>query len=143
MLRRYCLVLFCCISSLLVYLSNAQEASKEGSKPNFTGSESCRKCHQEQYQGWQQTRMANVVRDPKKHPEAVLGDFSHPDPGRTFDLGEVAFVYGSRWKQRYFTRRPATCAPRSKASLKPSRSMGSSRQSLPRPPRLAVQKRTS
>jgi predicted CXXCH cytochrome family protein len=49
--------------------------------------------------------MANVVRDPKVHPEAVLGDFAHPDPARNFDIGDVAFVYGSRWKQRYFTKR--------------------------------------
>ena len=49
--------------------------------------------------------MANVVRDPKEHPEAVLGDFAHPDSVRTFSLDQVAFVYGSRYKQRYFTRR--------------------------------------
>jgi predicted CXXCH cytochrome family protein len=49
--------------------------------------------------------MANVVRDPAIHPEVVLGDFLHPDPLRTFDLKDVAFVYGSRWKQRYFTKR--------------------------------------
>ena len=49
--------------------------------------------------------MANVVRDPRLHPEAVLGDFATPNPVRTFDLKDVAFVYGSRWKQRYFARR--------------------------------------
>jgi predicted CXXCH cytochrome family protein len=49
--------------------------------------------------------MANVVRDPKVHPEAVLGDFTIADPVRTCTLDDVAFVYGSRYKQRYFTRR--------------------------------------
>ena len=49
--------------------------------------------------------MANVVRDPKEHPEAVLGDFAHANPIVTFGLDQVAFVYGSRWKQRYFTKR--------------------------------------
>jgi predicted CXXCH cytochrome family protein len=49
--------------------------------------------------------MANVVRDPREHPDAVLGDFKDPDPVRTFSLDDVAFVYGSRYKQRYFTRR--------------------------------------
>ncbi len=49
--------------------------------------------------------MANVVRDPKLHPEAVIPDFNKPDPVRTFGLGDVAFVYGSRYKQRYFTKR--------------------------------------
>jgi len=79
-----------------------------GAKPvaaRFVGSESCKGCHAAAYAGWKQTRMANVVRDPKEHPEAVLGDFASPDPVRNFELKDVAFVYGSRWKQRYFTKR--------------------------------------
>jgi|HubBroStandDraft_6_1064221.scaffolds.fasta_scaffold88336_4 RNA polymerase sigma-70 factor (ECF subfamily) len=36
--------------------------------------------------------MANVVRDPRLHPEAVLGDFVHSSPFRTFSLDDVAFV---------------------------------------------------
>ena len=61
-------------------------------------------CHAEVYGSWKQTRMANVVRDPKDHPEAVLADFTHPDPLVTFQLKDVAFVYGSRWKQRFFVK---------------------------------------
>jgi len=72
---------------------------------HFVGSEKCRTCHEDLYKNWKETRMANVVRDPKAHPEAVLGDFSHPHPLRSFELKDVAFVYGSRWKQRYFTKR--------------------------------------
>ncbi len=71
----------------------------------FVGSESCKSCHATAYEGWSKTRMANVVRDPKVHPEAVLGDFAHPTPAVTFKLEDVAFTYGSRWKQRYFTKR--------------------------------------
>lgn len=48
--------------------------------------------------------MANVVRDPKVLPDAVLGDFSRPNPLVRFDIADVAFVYGSKWKQRYFTK---------------------------------------
>ena len=48
--------------------------------------------------------MANVVSDPKQQPEAVIPDFSKPDPLLTFKLTDVAFVYGSKWKQRYFTK---------------------------------------
>ncbi len=86
--------------TLLALAATAQEP-----KPHFVGSESCKKCHEKQYDGWKQTRMANVVQNPKEHPEAVLGDFAHDDPVRTFGLDQVAFVYGSRWKQRYFTKR--------------------------------------
>jgi predicted CXXCH cytochrome family protein len=80
-------------------------AKAAAQKSHFVGSENCKKCHEALYENWKQTRMANVVRDPKEHPEAVLGDFSHPTADVTFDLSQVAFVYGSRWKQRYFTKR--------------------------------------
>lgn len=86
--------------SLCVRLGIAQEPKLE-----FVGSESCKGCHAEAYNGWKKTRMANVIRNPKVHPEAVLGDFSHADSLRPFDLDQVALVYGSRFKQRYFTKR--------------------------------------
>ena len=87
--------------------SGAFAAQRGSAKATYVGSKACERCHTADYNGWKQTRMANVVRDPKAHPEGVLGDFTHPDPVRTFDLGDVAFTYGSRWKQRYFTKRGA------------------------------------
>ena len=48
--------------------------------------------------------MANVIRDPRQHPDAILGDFSKPDPLVTFTRDDVAFTYGTKWKQRYFTK---------------------------------------
>lgn len=48
--------------------------------------------------------MANVVRDPKEHPDAFIPDFSRPDPLLTFSKDDVAFIYGSGWKQRYFKK---------------------------------------
>jgi predicted CXXCH cytochrome family protein len=89
----------------IVFLLGFSVSAFSQSPAHFVGSESCQKCHAEAYKGWKQTRMANVVRDPKAHPEAVLGDFTHANPIVTFDIGQVAFVYGSRWKQRYFTKR--------------------------------------
>jgi hypothetical protein len=35
------------------------------------------------------TRTANVVTDPKEHPEVVLPDFSKPDPLLTFSRGRA------------------------------------------------------
>ena len=72
---------------------------------HYVGSAACQSCHAEIYARWQRTRMANVVRDPRDHPDAIIPDFSKPDPFLTFTKDDVAFVYGSRWKQRYFTRR--------------------------------------
>jgi predicted CXXCH cytochrome family protein len=48
--------------------------------------------------------MANIVRDPKEHPDAILPDLSKPDPLVKFHKEDVAFVYGSKWKQRYFKK---------------------------------------
>ena len=71
---------------------------------SFVGSEACKSCHAEIYERWKKTPMANVVRDPKQHPDAVIPDLSKPDPLLTFTKADVALVYGSIWKQRYFKR---------------------------------------
>ena len=94
-----------CVGISLLVLICAYGALGQEKTAQFTGSESCKPCHTEFYRGWKETRMANVVRDPKTHPEAVLGDFSAANPLLTFGLDQVAFVYGSRWKQRYFAKR--------------------------------------
>jgi len=70
----------------------------------YVGSLACRQCHAAVYERWSKTRMANVVTDPKQRPELVIPDFSKPDPVLTFKLSDVALVYGTKWKQRYFTK---------------------------------------
>jgi hypothetical protein len=51
--------------------------------------------------------MANVVLDPKIHPEAIIPDLTTPDPLVAFTKNDIAFVYGSKWKQR--PRPPNAC----------------------------------
>ena len=58
--------------------------------------------------------MANVVRDPREHPDAIIPDLKTNNVA-PFTLDQVAFVYGSKWKQRYFTR-SATITIRSRFS---------------------------
>ena len=48
--------------------------------------------------------MANVVRDPREHPEAIIPDLTKPNPLVNFSKADIAFVYGSKWKQRYFKK---------------------------------------
>jgi predicted CXXCH cytochrome family protein len=106
-------------SQLAVALSSQQAAARPRNDPpaaapspappppsgrTYVGSQACRGCHQPIYDRWSKTRMANVVTDPREHPEYVLPDFSKPDPVLTFTLNDVAFVYGSKWKQRYFAK---------------------------------------
>ena len=71
---------------------------------HYVGSVSCKDCHSDIYERWKKTPMANVVRDPKEHPEAITPDLSIPDPLLSFAAADIAFVYGSIWKQRYFKK---------------------------------------
>jgi len=70
----------------------------------YVGSPACRRCHAPIYERWSKTRMANIVTDPREHPDVIQPDFSKADPLLTFKRDDVAFVYGSKWKQRYFTK---------------------------------------
>ena len=74
------------------------------SPAHYVGSVSCNDCHSDIYARWSKTAMANVVRAPKKHPEAITPDFAKADPPLNFTAADVAFVYGSIWKQRYFKK---------------------------------------
>ena len=79
------------------------EHAATSSPAHFVGSQACAKCHAEIYQRWKKTPMANVVRDPREHPDAIIPDLktNHIAP---FTKEQVALVYGSLWKQRYFTK---------------------------------------
>jgi hypothetical protein len=74
----------------------AAPANAQVSAPSHVGSTECRACHPAEYSRWTLTRMANVVRDPKEHPEAIIPDLSKPDPVLTFTKDQIAFVYGSK-----------------------------------------------
>ena len=39
---------------------------------HYVGSAACKSCHAEIYERWSKTRMANVVRDPREHPDAII-----------------------------------------------------------------------
>ena len=86
-------------------LSGREEAEEAQVRrtAHYVGSQACEKCHESVYQRWKKTPMANVVRDPRKAPHAFLADPA-TDKVAPFKAEQVAFVYGSLWKQRYFTR---------------------------------------
>ena len=76
----------------------------QGQQSHYVGSAACKSCHENVYARWQKTLMANVVRDPREHPDAIIPDLSKPDPLVKFTKDDIALVYGSIWKQRYFTK---------------------------------------
>jgi mono/diheme cytochrome c family protein len=70
---------------------------------HYVGSAACQKCHEQIYSRWRKTPMANVVRDPHQHPDAIIPNLDTNTVAK-FSKDQVAFVYGSVWKQRYFTK---------------------------------------
>jgi predicted CXXCH cytochrome family protein len=80
----------------------AQQASIN-SNSHYAGSAVCQNCHAQIYERWKHTPMANVVRDPRIHPEAIIPKLETNTVAK-FTVEQVAFVYGSVWKQRYFTK---------------------------------------
>jgi hypothetical protein len=69
----------------------------------YVGSQACQKCHKDIYDCWKETPMANVVRDPRERPDAIIPDLSTNTIAR-FTEDRIAFVYGRKWKQRCFTK---------------------------------------
>jgi hypothetical protein len=84
--------------------AGAARAAEPAGARTYVGSQTCQKCHAATYERWSKTRMANVVVDPKVRPDAIIPDLSKPDPLVTFTRNDIAFTYGSRWKQRYFKK---------------------------------------
>jgi predicted CXXCH cytochrome family protein len=81
----------------------AQQAATINSA-HYVGSKACQKCHAEIYERWRKTPMANVVRDPHEFPDAIIPNLATNTISK-FTRDDVALVYGSVWKQRYFTKR--------------------------------------
>ncbi len=86
-------------------LSSEERAqqSATATSAHFAGSPSCQKCHAQIYERWRKTPMANVVRDPREFPDAIIPDLSR-NKIATFTKDQIALVYGSLWKQRYYTK---------------------------------------
>ena len=81
----------------------AEAREQVAASAHYVGSESCQNCHAEIYNRWKKTPMANIVLDPKQHPDAIIPDLKTNNIA-PFTVDQVAFVYGSKWKQRYFTK---------------------------------------
>jgi len=85
-------------------LSSQLQAETSPIKARYVGSVACKKCHPAIYDSWKMTLMANVVRDPRMHPGAIIPDLSKSNALVNFSTNDIAFVYGSKWKQRYFKK---------------------------------------
>jgi predicted CXXCH cytochrome family protein len=97
------LVLFVRSIGLATPQEKAEQAATAASA-HYTSSAACQKCHAEIYERWKKTPMANVVRDPREHLDAIIPNLGTNNVSPKFTKDQVAFVYGGIWKQRYFTK---------------------------------------
>lgn len=88
------------LSAVVAAVSTAQLKGRES--PRYAGSDRCRECHSEKYEGWRGTFHATVVQDIRKNRSAVLGDFAAPGLG--FTIEEVEYTIGGHWDQRYMKK---------------------------------------
>ena len=88
-----------------------QEAAVTAPDTHYVGSQACASCHQEIYNRWKKTRMANVLRDPKTHADAFAADPLTAPPELRFSKDDVSFIYGSKWKQRYWKKQGDSYVP--------------------------------
>ncbi len=69
----------------------------------YVGAKKCAECHQSHQEGWANTAHARMIRVPVVDgPHAtVVADFKQPSEHRHFEIKDVKWVVGSRWKQRF------------------------------------------
>lgn len=69
----------------------------------YVGSAKCAECHRAYYDGWKDSAHNKMIRPPvTQGPDrTVLADFNRPSPERPFELKDVKWVIGHRWKQRF------------------------------------------
>ena len=95
--------------------SNFRRRLKSSASAHYVGSQACAKCHSEIYERWKKTPMANVVRDPREHPEAIIPDLAHQQhrqihqgPGRIRLRQHVEAALLHEERRRLFSaRRPS------------------------------------
>ncbi len=67
---------------------------------DFAGSAACAACHEETHSMWTRTLHARMMQDPKKFPDAILGDMTQSLP---FKEEDIVYALGNHWTQRYMT----------------------------------------
>ncbi len=72
-------------------------------RSQYVGAMRCAECHANEFAGWKGTAHTKMIRPPvTEGPErTVLADFTQSSPLRPFELKDVKWVIGSRWKQRF------------------------------------------
>lgn len=69
---------------------------------DYIGSKKCGDCHADEYDSWQKTPHARLIRNPQKDKNAIMADFGNAPP---FSKNEIKYTIGSHWTQRFISER--------------------------------------
>ena len=105
------IVLVLCFGFAINFKTKAQEKAQAATlqelphldQSQYLGSDKCAAYHKSHSESWQNSGHNKMIRaviadGPNKN---VLADFSKPDANRPFELRDVKWVIGHRWKQRF------------------------------------------
>lgn len=93
---------------------------KRTSSNEFVGSAKCSGCHREAYKSWNDSYHAKMVRPVRqgllkdaqdnwaKDAKGQAGPTKGNIDGKAYRLEDVVYVIGSKWKQRFLVKNPAT-----------------------------------
>lgn len=113
------------IAALVLAYGCTTEPAKPGSamrtmENRFIGSETCGACHQEAFAAWKQSYHSKMVRPVRegllkdaldnweKDAKGNAGPAKANISGSPAKFADVAYVIGSKWKQRYLVKNPET-----------------------------------
>lgn len=69
----------------------------------YIGSDRCAGCHEDLAHSWQQTLHGRTVRDASQEASAIRGNFVAQSDVLTFNIDDVDYVVGDRWRQLYLS----------------------------------------
>ena len=78
---------------------NLQPSDQKDAK--FVGSQSCKKCHEKEFSEWKNSQHSKMIQEPKKDPSVIVADFSKLPKDADFNLSDIVYTIGSKFKQRY------------------------------------------
>lgn len=83
---------------------NKDQQLKSQKSAHYVGSNSCKECHEEEYSEWHSSRHSFQIQNVKENPDAVVADFLKLPADANFELEDITYTIGGKFKQRYMIR---------------------------------------
>ena len=107
-------IYFSSVRQLFVYLPqvtkervgtyiNLQPEAQKGAQ--YVGSITCAECHEDIYNKQSASMHTKMIQDVRKDPSVIVGDFATLPKDADFELKNVVYTIGSKFKQRYMLRK--------------------------------------